>query len=396
MERLTRRLAAAALGALGAGGLMAGAFAETTGQAPVQLAQGGFGFGQGLGQGFGQGQGFGFGQGFPGGGGIQGGAFPGGGGSFNRGGIGFGGGVGNSFGSGLRGGSTFFGAGPAQGSSGGRLFDGVGLAAGQVVTLTAFCTELFADAPTAATRFTGGQQARVAARDGSLVSLDQALEAGLLAVRGTNHAFRPLGGGLALQLQLVNTSRVPLQIDLQPGTTVTPAGQAPQPLPRGAERLFILARQQGLSANLQQFAVWAARGSTAEDVEQTNLVRLKPEEVKTVQGLLDGAGIETEFDRHRGSYERRWESLRAKVTDLEDVAGSVMLPGAIKAAIEGLKAKDGTALVRLTPARGGGTFFYGATLKGRKDGKADLRLYHLVTGQPLRVTREAVPLTPRA
>ncbi|HEU4752778.1 MAG TPA: hypothetical protein VFU47_06685, partial [Armatimonadota bacterium] len=202
-----------------------------------------------LGQGFGTGRGFGFGQGGTGilGGGVQGGAlgtgsglgsgFRGGGlpgGGFPGGGFPGGGFPGGGFQGGFRGGSGG-GGGALPGSSGG--FEGAsgggalfGMAPGQTARLTAFCTDLFADAPNASTRFTGGEASRVAMPDGRVVSLGEALQGGLLTLRGQNDSLNPFRSQ-ALELQLRNVSRVPLRVLIRPATTVTPAGQAEQRLP---------------------------------------------------------------------------------------------------------------------------------------------------------------------
>ncbi|MBM3458454.1 MAG: hypothetical protein FJX77_07990, partial [Armatimonadetes bacterium] len=262
-----------------------------TGHAPkarqgVQLAQflgpgSGFGGpgsgGSGLGQGFGgPGQGFGGpGQGFggPGFGGI---------GSGRQGGI-------------IPGGGTFV------------------VQAGGTATLAAFCTDLPLDPPDQSTRFAAvGEGARVLAPDGSSTSLSEAIASGAIVVRGHNHSFDPArrDGSLALDLHVGNFTRMPLRIVLPRGTRLNPSGGADQALPPSAGKLLDLAVRQGLTLrNTLQYAIWASRGSTAEDVEQSYLDRLPAQELEKVQSLLDRSETRQVFDRDRGSYAARFEAL---------------------------------------------------------------------------------------
>ncbi|MGV3723584.1 MAG: hypothetical protein ACO1SX_22025, partial [Actinomycetota bacterium] len=151
------------------------------------------------------------------------------------------------------------------GSIQGGVFSSSGsttVASNGVIQLAAFCTDLLSDPPSAATTFTGGSSARVALADGRRFTLAEALDAGAMRLRGRNDALSPFrSGGLELKLELVNASGQPARLDLPAGASVTPAGQAPQPLPAGSEKLFALAAQHRLSrSNTLQYAVWAARG----------------------------------------------------------------------------------------------------------------------------------------
>jgi len=339
---------------------------------PIQLAQafglpGGSGgpFGQqGLGQGFGQqgvGQGFGqqrFGQqGGPGGrpgGGAQGGVFS---------------------------------------SSGSTT-----IAANGVLQLAAFCTDLLSDPPTPTTHFTGGANTLVALADGRRFTLAEALEAGAFRLKGRNDALNPFSaGGLELKLELVNTSGLPARVELAAGTTVTPAGQAPQPLPAGSDRMFALAAQRRLShSNTLQYAVWAARGSTAEEVEQANMVRLPKDELEQVQELLDESGISREFDTKRGAYARHYaESVKELGEDATPVVGTAGLPNGTRVDVEGVRTTDGTGLVTVRPPKGG-EFFYRAAFRNRKDGGLDVTLRNLATGRKVHVLRGYLLVRPAA
>src|SRR5688572_9597834 len=157
----------------------------------TQLAQ--FG-GQGLGQqGFGQ-QGFGQ-QGFG-----------------QQGGQGFGRqGGGSPFGQ--TGGNVIGGGNQGAGFPGGTTFS---LRPSETVTVAAACTDLMALPPDEKTRFTGGEGAQVKLADGRLASLPEALELGVLALRGKNDSFNPLSrsGSLLLDLQFTNLTTVAMKVNI--------------------------------------------------------------------------------------------------------------------------------------------------------------------------------------
>ena len=281
----------------------------------------------------------------------------------------------------------------------GGAFTGGGfftLAPGQTVQLAAACTDLLAEPPDATTRFNGGGDARVALADGSVTTLAAAMQSGVLAVRGRSDSFDPIrrDGSLLLDLYLANASPIPLQVALRPGTTVTPSGQPEQPLPQ-AERLFALAARKGFSrSNTVQYAVWAARGNSAEEVEQTNMLRLHGEEIAHVQNLLDGSGVERKFERDRGVYAARYQAVLDRLPqEREAVRGTTFLLNGYKASVEGVRTADGKGAVTVKPLRAnGGEFFYAAEFKDRKDGRVDVKLIHLATGRPLRANRGSLVL----
>lgn len=256
------------------------------------------------------------------------------------------------------------------------------VAPGRALRIAAFCTDLLSEPPNSGTRFTGGTKARVTLADGRAVTLANALDTGVLLLRGRNESLNPLRpGGLALSLELVNTSPVPVRIDIPAGETVTPAGQSAQPLPPQAEQLFALATEERLTqSNALQYAVWAARGSTAEDVEQANLTRLSAQDRRRVQDLLDASDIQRQFDRERGTSETRYRAAaEALAPSAEPVTGTAQLPSGSTVEVEGLRDPEGTGL--LTVRKEGTAYFYRADFRKRKDGKLDVTLRHLVTGR---------------
>ena len=270
------------------------------------------------------------------------------------------------------------------------------VAPGRVVQLTAFCTDLLADPPDSRTRFRGSERAQVTLADGRTTTLSNALESGLVALRGRNETLNPLrSGGLALTLELVNTAPMPLRIEVPAGDTVTPNGQAAQPLPAGGERLFTVAAEEGLAgSNTVQYAVWAARGSTAEEVEQANMVRLDRKELARVQDLLNDSGIPRKFDRERGTETGKFAAAAKQLgEDAAEIHGTTTFPGGAKAEIEGVRGTDGSGVVKLSPEKGG-EFFYRAEFKTRKDGRFDVTLRHLANGRRIQPYRGYVIVRP--
>lgn len=288
----------------------------------------------------------------------------------------------------------------AQGRQGGVFSQGgtFSLGPGGSTQLVAFCTDLMSDPPDETTRFRGGTRGTVVLADGSTRSLSSAMQAGLVALRGRSNSFDPVrrDGSLALDLYLANTAGMPLQVSLDAGTSVTPQGQADQPLPGGATKLFDVARERRLATtNTMQFAVWAARGSTAEDVEQTQMLRLTEAEIDKVQGLLNDSGIRKEFDVNRGLYAARYDSAVEHLgKSARPLEGSAFLVSGSKVAVDGVRGADDTGYVRVRPVKRGGEFFYAAKFEDRPDGRVSVSLRHLQTGRPIHVNRASLLVYP--
>jgi hypothetical protein len=261
------------------------------------------------------------------------------------------------------------------------------LASGQTVRVAAFCTDLLSDAPDGKTQFTGGSSAQVASAEGPAVTLASALGSGSLTLRGRDDSFDPVrrDGSLALDLYLTNTGPAPVRIGLAPGTSVTPTGQGAQAMPEGSDRLFAVAAQRRLSlSNTMQYAIWAARGSTAEEVEQTNMLKLPGMEISRVQGLLNESGIRQSFDRNRGLYAAKYDEAVEKLGDkAEKLQGSTVVPLGGRSTVELVRAGEKAyATVKVHQSRG--EFFYRAEMKDAANGKLQVKLLHLVTGRPMR------------
>jgi len=256
--------------------------------------------------------------------------------------------------------------------------------------LTAFCTDLMGDPPDGKTRFVGGGLGQVALADGTRETLTQAIQTGAVAIRGHADSFDPARrmGSIALDLYLVNSWAAPLRVSLPAGAQVTPAGQPAQTLPPGADGLFALAEKKGLSfSNTLQFAVWAARGSTAEEVEQTQMVRLSRPEIAKVQSLLDESGIERVFDTNRGLNSVRYDETAERLAAAgQKLSGTAVLGSGGEAVVEGVRAADGKGVVKVCPRRGG-EYYYAARFTDRPEGRVSVKLFHLATGNPVRANR---------
>lgn len=314
-------------------------------------------------------------------------------------------GPGPGFGPGFPGGGRFPGAGSGsflgQGPGGrqGAVFGSSGiqiLAANGEVRLAAFCTDLLSEPPDGATRFTGGDASMVQLADGRTMPLSRALASNLLTLRGHDHSYDPVrrDGSLALDLFLANRSGMPVRIGIAAGTAVTPGGQAGQPLPEGSGRLFALAEARRLSrSNTLQYAVWAARGSTAEEVEQANLIKLPAMEIGRVQSLLNDAGLRRQFDRNRGAYAARYEEAVAKLGEKgTPVSAAASVPRGGKATVEGVRTGDGKGFVTVRVLQSRARFYYAAQFSEGKDGRTRVKLLHLVTGKPVRAAGESLVL----
>lgn len=310
------------------------------------------------------------------------------------------GGIGQGLGQGFPGGNQlgqFPGGGPGGrqggvfGSSGSQV-----LASNAEVRLAAFCTDLLSDPPDGTTRFTGGGTTLVAFADGRQMPLSEALAGNLLSLRGHDDSFDPVrrDGSLALDLFLANHSGMPVRLSFTAGTAVTPSGQSAQAFPPGSERLFALAEARRLSrSNTLQYAVWAARGSTAEEVEQANLIKLPAMEIGRVQSLLTDSGLRRDFDRNRGLYEARYEEAVEKLGSRgTPVTGSTVVPLGGRAAVEGVRTAEGKGYVTIRVLQSRARFFYAAQFSDGKNGRTRVKLLHLVTGKPVRVAGESLEL----
>jgi hypothetical protein len=172
-------------------------------------------------------------------------------------------------------------------------------------------------------------------------------------------------------------------VDLPAGLLLVPAGQPAPTLPAGIDRMLAAAaatrRREGDAA---AYAVWAARGFTRADVEQTTMRRVTDGEARQVQQWLTAAAIPHPFDRDADAYDRLYERAAADLTAAEGISGTASLATGSVARVAGRRASDGRAVVTLTSSRGD-VWRYAARVDGTRNGKLGLALHHLKTGRPI-------------
>lgn len=266
------------------------------------------------------------------------------------------------------------------------------LAPGQPVRLAMYCADLFAGTPTDRVRFTApASEARVMLASGLELPLGQALEAGLLQARGRGPGDPPRRGGQWFDVYLTNLSPQPARVSLPAGTLLVPAGQAVPDVRPSVRRLFAAARARGLlGSEALAHAVWATRGFTREDVEQTTLTPLADAAAGEVQALLAAADLGYDFDRGRGEYAKLYEQRRTAMASSAPQKGSALLPDGKSARVDLLTGADGQALLALEPAKGAATLYTAGRLVSRRGDRLSVELRHLKTGQPLETARAPI------
>jgi hypothetical protein len=341
-------------------------------RAYAQFAGGGqFGGGQFGGGQFGGGGGFGGGQ-FGGRGGFGGGQFGGGG--------GFGGGF-------PGGGGGFGGGGGLGGRQGGFGGGGSGIInPGGAFMVSASCTDLFLKGPDETTRYSAAADAgQVELADGSSGTLQAALNQGLLILRGGNHQMEPSRRNpFLLDLFLVNPGPAAVRVSVKSGAMFTPVGQSAGTVPPEMEKLATVKdawKQFGRAPFA--CAVWAARGSTREDVEQALMVSVPAKDIAATQQLLDEAGLPQKFDRDPGSYEKIYQQKAEQLKAMDSVEGSTSFSLGTMATVEGLRNEDGKGVVALHPKKSSQVYRYAATFKDVGRHKLIATLAHLKTGGPV-------------
>lgn len=268
------------------------------------------------------------------------------------------------------------------------IFPGGGgafLMPGQSIRLALFCVDLFAATPDHRTRMVAPQnQGQVRLASGPAVTLHDALENDWLLIRGRGPGDPPRMDGRAwFDAYLTNTSGQPLKVEWPAGLLLVPAGQPAPKLPAGIDRMLAAAAAtRRIEADAPAYAVWAARGFTRADIEQTTMRRVTDGQARQVQRWLDEASLPHRFDRDADEYDRLYQQAAAKLTDARPLRGTASLAAGGAVAVSGRHAPDGRAVVTLTSPRGG-VWRYAARVEGESRGKLELTLHHLKTGLPL-------------
>ncbi|MBI3912480.1 MAG: hypothetical protein HY320_16285 [Armatimonadetes bacterium] len=313
------------------------------------------------------------------------------------GGPGVGGGVpfgGQPFGGpGFRSGQT-----PFQGGFLGSNTQGILLPGGAAISL-AYCTDLFASPPDQTARYAPPADAgRVLLASGMGFSLPEAVQARVLIARGPGPMEQlPRDGWGALHILWVNQSHEPVALNVGAGILLTPEGASPMPAPHLPLLLSAAARLGIAASNVTQYAIWAARGATREDIEQTRLTVLSDEEVDLANRLLNVAGLTAAADSNQGEYARLYRVAEQMMGDSgQAFTGRALLNDGTPVRVMGKRDAEGDALLTLVPKGGGTRFLMGARLSPHKDGRWRARLVHLKTGRRLSGNYGSLIITPDA
>lgn len=226
--------------------------------------------------------------------------------------------------------------------------------------------------------------------------LQQALDAGALVLRGAEAPRSILSRNspvYTIKFTLTNPSKTPVRVQVPGAARIVPAGQS-------GDASEVLARimAEGVKNRLEgtpalACAVWAARGSTREDVEQTVMGTLAPKEVARAQDLLARAQVKQVFDRDTGTYEKMFDQAAGRIKDGEEFAGRATLPDRTQVEVEGVRGPDGKGVVAVMPIKSDATFFYNATFQA-KQGKVQITLTHMKSGRQLEVHGGQINVTP--
>jgi hypothetical protein len=272
------------------------------------------------------------------------------------------------------------------------------LRSGQSYQMALNCVDLFADTPTDRVAFAAPpSDATVTLVSGMELALSDAIIAGLIQVRGRGpRDAGPRPTGPSFDVMLTNTSEEPLHVAVPAGTLLVPAGQPVPEIGPGVRRLLGAAQTRGLlGSEMLAEAVWATRGFTREDVEQTSMVRLSDSAAQRVQDLLAAANLGYEFGEGSGEYARLYEQRRSDLGSApQTVRGAAALPDGRHGDAEVSADASGRAVVKLVMTPGASPLYYGGQVTVRRSDRLGVELLHLKTGRPLEATRGPILVRP--
>jgi hypothetical protein len=292
------------------------------------------------------------------------------------------------------------------------------LGPGQTTRLALYCIDLFAGRPTDRVTFAApGSDAVVRLASGDEGTLREAMTAGLIHARGSGPRDPALRrGGQWFDVVLTSTNPLPVTVSVPVGTLFVPSGQSVPEVRPTVRRLFAAARGRGLlGTNTLAHAVWATRGFSREDVEQTTMTALSEPAARGVQTLLVEANLGFQFDQGSDEYARLFEQKRVQLakpdpspllsmrpevratspltpaaTPAAAVTGTAILPDGKTARADVLAGADGTGLVKLTRAQAPSPFYYSARIQSRRPDRMTVELLHLKTGRPLEAAQAPI------
>src|SRR5207253_2503750 len=130
--------------------------------------------------------------------------------------------------------------------------------------------------------------------------------------------------------------------------------------------------------------VWATRGFTRADVEQTGVAPITDAAARQVRELLLAADLGYDFGRGSVDYSRlfqqRYEEMAPRATTAQ---GTAILPNRLSAKVSLLSDNTRQALIKIAAVKGGAPLFYAGHVLSRQPDRLEIELLHLKTGRPL-------------
>jgi hypothetical protein len=198
---------------------------------------------------------------------------------------------------------------------------------------------------------------------------------------------------------VTNQSDQILSVELPAGMLLVPAGQTAPRLPATFARVLAAAASSpGADGQTLSYAIWAARGFTRADVEQTLMRRVTDAEALLVQRWLDYVFLPVGFDRGSEIYAQLARESVRRLARVVPFRGTAELASGDQVQVECLTSRGGRAVVTLQSSQGGGCWRYAARITAQRPGQVALALRHLHTQLPLdpNSARLWVTLTPSA
>ncbi|MDH7570404.1 MAG: hypothetical protein QHJ73_12560 [Armatimonadota bacterium] len=255
----------------------------------------------------------------------------------------------------------------------------VGLAPGEVFMMAAYCGALLDDPPTYRDLYLPAPgSGRVRDVEGFQYDLREAVESGMVLVRGRGPADRPrLDRGYWIDLYLVNLTPRPLEVAAAAGAVFQPLARTGR-LPASYRFVSRLQDPRLTGSDVACFAAWAATGSTRADIEHT-LARLVTDEEAALCGTLLGTPLKEGTGEYQSLFRRATEALGA---DPAQRFRAVRFPSGLNATLVVRRGAHGRAVAEAQTAAGR-SLYYGATVAETSGGRWQVQLTHLKTGKPL-------------
>jgi hypothetical protein len=238
----------------------------------------------------------------------------------------------------------------------------------QTSTFMAYCGDLLATEPDSSVELAADPDAGEVEVGHDHMSILDAEQRGLLAVRGHDSLAdaAPAAGQQWLDFHLVNRTPYVMSVRIDPGAVFTPTGQKRPEIDSHVSQLLTVERDRGLVGSpISVLAMWASRGFSAQDVAEQMFTPVAADVLPVVQQVLDTAGVQRRFDTGPTDYSRRYQRALAA---LGSGTTAVRLPLTLAdgGAAWGLLTRNpaGTGVVDVTPASAPGQhLYYLATIK---------------------------------